>query len=132
MASRPPKPDPCKSAALGSGCFPAICRGGYAALRNAGDTPLALIGVQSPDYGQVILHESTTHDGLSKMSVVERLMLPPHGVVKLAPGGYHLMLMHPLHPVKPGDRVKVTLRFADGSTLDVEFLARPANAGDDY
>jgi hypothetical protein len=25
----------------------------------------------------------------------------------------------------------VTLRFANGDTLDVEFLARPANAGDD-
>jgi hypothetical protein len=105
--------------------------GGYATLRNAGDTPLVLIGVSSPDYRQVMLHESTSHNGMSNMAMIERLPLPPHAVVKLAPGGYHLMLMHALHPVKPGDLVKVTLRFADGSMLDVGFLARPANAGGD-
>lgn len=106
--------------------------GGYATLRNAGDTPLVLIGVRSPDYRQVMLHESTTHNGQSTMAMIERLPLPPHAVVKLAPGGYHLMLMHALHPVMPGDHVKVTLLFADGRTLDVEFLARSANAADDY
>jgi hypothetical protein len=105
--------------------------GGYARLRNGGDSAVTLIGAQSPDYSQVMLHKSTTHNGLSKMTLVERLPLPPHAMVKLAPGGYHLMLLHPLHPVRPGDRVRVTLRFADGRTLDVEFLARPANAGDE-
>ncbi len=102
--------------------------GGYAILRNDGDVPWVLIGARSPDYRQVMLHESTTRNGLSGMSMVERLPLPPHGVVRLAPGGYHLMLMQALHPVKPGDFVKVWLLFADGRALDVEFLARAANA----
>lgn len=106
--------------------------GGYATLSNAGDIPLALIGARSPDYGQVMLHESATHNGLSNMAMIERLPLPPHAAVKLAPGGYHLMLMRALHPVRPGDWVIVTLLFADGRTLDVRFLARPANAGNDY
>ena len=105
--------------------------GGYATLRNVGDTLLVLIGARSPDYRQVMLHESNTRNGLSEMAMIERLQLPPHALVKLAPGGYHLMLMDALHPIKPGDHVKVTLRFANGDTLDVEFLARPANAGDD-
>ncbi len=105
--------------------------GGYATLRNVGDTPSVLIGARSPDYRQVMLHESTTHNGQSSMSMVERLPLPPHGMVRLAPGGYHLMLMQALHPVKVGDLVKVTLLFADGRALDVEFLARAANAVDD-
>jgi hypothetical protein len=66
------------------------------------------------------------------MAMIERFPLPPHAVVRLAPGGYHLMPMHALHPMKPGDQAKLTLLFAGGRTLDVGFLARPANADDDY
>jgi hypothetical protein len=79
-----------------------------------------------------MLHESTTVRSLSSMAMIERLFLPAHAVVMLTPGGYHLMLMHALHPIKPGGRVKVTLRFFGSRTLDVDFLARPANAVDDY
>jgi copper(I)-binding protein len=49
----------------------------------------------------------------------------------LAPAGYHLMLMKAVSPVKPGDTVKLTLKFSDGSTLTTDFMARPANAVDD-
>ena len=43
--------------------------------------------------------------------------------------GYHLMLMQADSPVKPGDSVsRSMLKFADGSTLATDFLARPANA----
>jgi copper(I)-binding protein len=40
------------------------------------------------------------------------------------------MLMQPNAPVQPGDQVTLTLRFADGSTLASDFIARPANALD--
>jgi copper(I)-binding protein len=40
------------------------------------------------------------------------------------------MLMQPKQPVKPGDTVTLTLKFADGSTLATDFIARPANALD--
>lgn len=105
--------------------------GGYAVLQNTGDTPVALVGASSPAYGHVMLHQSSQAGGMSRMSMVESLPLPPQGNATLAPGGYHLMLMHAVQPVKPGDTVKVQLRFADGSTLDADFLARPANAADD-
>jgi copper(I)-binding protein len=38
------------------------------------------------------------------------------------------MLMKAAAPVKIGDKIKVTLSFGDGSTLDADFMARPANA----
>ena len=34
------------------------------------------------------------------------------------------------HPIKPGDTVRMNLKFADGSTLATNFVARPANAVD--
>jgi copper(I)-binding protein len=101
---------------------------GYAVLRNTGDTPVALVAASSEASTQLMLHRSSTEGGMARMTMVERLAVPAHGQVALAPGGYHLMLMHARRPLKPGDTVKLRLQFADGSHLDADFLVRPANA----
>ncbi|HVX03785.1 MAG TPA: copper chaperone PCu(A)C [Rhodanobacteraceae bacterium] len=101
---------------------------GYATIINDGDGVQRLAGASSADYGSAMLHHSRLAQGDSTMEMIDHLDIPAHGSVKLAPGGYHLMLMHPKHPVKPGDKVPVTLRFADGTTLQVDFSVRPANA----
>lgn len=101
---------------------------GYATLVNNGDRTLRLAGASSPDYGSVMLHRSRLAEGDSTMEMVDHLDVPAHGSVKLAPGGYHLMLSHARHPIKPGDKVPMTLRFADGSVLQVDFSVLPANA----
>ena len=102
---------------------------GYLTLRNTGDTEIALTGASSASYRQIMVHLSAGVGGMSGMVPVARLPVPAHGTVTLAPGGYHLMLMHAKHPITPGRKVMVTLIFNGGrKTLDVEFLARPANA----
>ncbi|HWU77146.1 MAG TPA: copper chaperone PCu(A)C [Rhodanobacter sp.] len=105
--------------------------GGYVALKNDGDQPVALTGASSKAYAQVMLHHSSTEGGVSRMTMVHSLPLPAHGEATLAPAGYHLMLMQPATPVKPGSTVHVLLKFSDGSSLPVDFIARPANALDD-
>lgn len=102
--------------------------GGYVTLHNDGDRPAVLQGASSPAYGSVMLHESSTATGMGRMRMVERLEIPAHGQVALAPGGFHFMLMEPAKPVQPGESVALTLRFADGSSLPAIFTARPANA----
>lgn len=102
--------------------------GAYVTLTNHGDKPVALKGASSPTYGEVMLHKSSTEGGVSRMRMVKSVNVPAHGVTRLAPGGYHLMLMKAGHPVKPGDMVRMTLRFSDGSHLVSNFIARPANA----
>ncbi len=102
--------------------------GGYATIGNDGEGVQRLTGVSSPDYASVMLHRSRLAQGDSTMEMVEHLDIPAHGSVKLAPGGYHLVLSHATHPLKPGDRVPVRLRFADGSVLQVDFPVLPANA----
>lgn len=105
--------------------------GGYVQLHNDGDQPAVIQSANSPRYAQVMLHESTTTGGMGRMKRVDQLTVPAHGDVRLAPGGYHLMLMQAGTPVTTGESVPVTLNFADGSHLQVKFLARPANALDD-
>lgn len=104
--------------------------GAYVTLENTGDQPASLRSARSTSYASVMLHKSSSEGGVSRMAMVETLVIPAHGKAELAPGGYHLMLTKAASQVKPGDTVKVTLGFGDGSTLETDFVARPANATD--
>lgn len=104
--------------------------GGYAILQNTGTQPATLTGAHSTSYADVMLHVSSVAGGTSRMRMAKAVPIPAQGTAQLAPGGYHLMLTRPVHPVVPGDQVLLTLTFADGSTLDTTFMARPANAAD--
>ena len=104
--------------------------GAYVTLQNDGDQPVALSGASSTVYADVMLHQSSTAGGMSRMTMVDALSVPAHAKAVLAPAGYHLMLMRASAPVKPGDTVRLTLTFTDGSTLATDFIARPANALD--
>lgn len=104
--------------------------GAYVTLQNDGDQPAALSGASSTIYADVMLHQSSTAGGMSRMTMVDAMTVPAHGKAVLAPAGYHLMLMQPSAPVKPGDTIQLTLKFTDGSTLATDFIARPANAMD--
>ncbi|MDE2280933.1 MAG: copper chaperone PCu(A)C [Xanthomonadaceae bacterium] len=102
--------------------------GAYVVLHNDGAKPLALTGADTAAYGEAMLHESSSTGGVSRMRTIDALPIPAHGTRTLAPGGYHLMLMDAKHPVHPGAKIRITLKFDDGSTLPVDFLARPASA----
>jgi copper(I)-binding protein len=102
--------------------------GAYVVLENTGDQAASLRGARSARYGEAMLHQSSSAGGVNRMAMVDELAIPAHGKAELSPGGYHLMLMKAAAPVKIGDKVKVTLSFGDGSTLDADFVARPANA----
>ena len=101
---------------------------GYAVIRNDGDRPVKLTGADSSDYGMAMLHRSMQQHGKDTMAMVDALSIPAHGEIKLAPGGYHFMLMDATHPIKPGDTVHITLHFADGETLQATWPVKPANA----
>jgi copper(I)-binding protein len=102
--------------------------GGYVTLANATDKAIAVTGAESADYGDAMIHRSSTETGMGRMEMVDKVPVPAKGKVAFAPGGYHVMLMQPKHPVNPGDKVVVTFDLSDGSKLPVTFVARPANA----
>jgi copper(I)-binding protein len=65
-----------------------------------------------------------------KMRPLDRpLTIEPGKTVKLAPGGYHLMMMDLKNPLKQGDKVPVTLEFEKAGkvqvTLDVQTAGAP-------
>ena len=52
------------------------------------------------------------NNGVMTMRPLDKgLAIEPGKTVKLAPGGYHLMLMDLKNPLKQGDKVPLTLEF---------------------
>lgn len=101
---------------------------GYAIVVNDSDKQVRMLGADSPDYGGVMLHQSFKRDGTEHMQLVDGIDIPAHGKITLAPGGYHLMLMHARHPIAPGDHAHLNLRFSGDQTVGVDLEVRPANA----
>jgi periplasmic copper chaperone A len=95
--------------------------GGYATLSNMGEKPAVLIAAISPYFGEISMHRSREQGGSITMAPVERIIIDPHSSLNFAAAGYHLMMMRPTRSIKPGERVPVMLRFADGFTLTIAF-----------
>ena len=111
--------------------------GGYLTIENKGSAPDKLVGVDSDIAGEVDVHEMSMSKGVMTMRPVEGgLTIDPGKTVKLAPGGYHLMMTELKKPLKRGDKVPVTLQFEKAGkvaiTLDVQGVGAqgPAASGD--
>lgn len=85
----------------------------YMALQSPADT--ALVKVESPAAGTVEIHTMTMNDGVMKMRMLEDLPLKANETVKLAPGGFHLMLFDLAKPLQAGETVQFTLHFKDSA-----------------
>ena len=98
--------------------------GGYMTLINTGDSPVTLISASSPNYGEISLHRTLNRGGTLEMAPAGEITINPHARLDFAAAGYHFMLMQPSSPRQPGDHVPITLRFAGGASLSVEFEVR--------
>ena len=99
--------------------------GGYLTIENKGSSADRLIGGSADVAGKVEVHEMATKNGVMTMRPLDNgLTIEPGKTVKLAPGGYHLMMFDLKSPLKQGDKVPVTLEFRKGR--QGEALARCA------
>lgn len=102
--------------------------GGFLVFHNAGKQPAVLQGVSSPDYEQVMMHETTQENGMSRMSMVRQVAVPAGGQMEFKPGGYHLMLEKARDGLKVGDRVQVDFALEDGHRVSAQCEIMPAKA----
>lgn len=68
-----------------------------------------LVGAASAVAGTVEIHNMTMTNGVMKMFQVEGIDVPAGKTIKLAPGGYHVMIMGLKQQMKPGDKVPLDL-----------------------
>jgi copper(I)-binding protein len=97
-----------------------VNRGGDDTLTHA-HTPVATASV---------LHQTRNDGGVMRMLSVANIPLPSGQRVALKPGGYHIMLVGLVKPLKPGDKFPLSLTFGHAGTLIVQVhVLKPGATG---
>ena len=109
--------------------------GGYLTIENKGSVADRLIGGSADVAEKVQVHEMGMNNGVMTMRPLDQgLTIEPGKTVKLAPGGYHLMLLDLKTPLKQGDKLPVTLEFEKAGkvklSLEVQGVGAQGPAGD--
>jgi copper(I)-binding protein len=109
---------------------------GYFTIENRGTAADKLVGVSGEVSDKIEVHEMSMNNGVMKMRPVDGgLTIEPGKTVKLAPNGYHLMIMDLKSPLKQGGKVPVTLEFEKAGkvavTLDVQGIGAQGPGGGD-
>ena len=100
----------------------------YLVMRNTGVQPVVVVGVRSSVASHVMIHETSTTGGLSRMRAYDRLIIAPGKSVAFEPGGLHVMLSGFKRSVLIGQTVPLVLVLSNGSTVAVAALVRPLDA----
>lgn len=105
-----------------------ITGAGFMSLRNTGTAPDRLIGASAEIARVVEIHTHVQEGGVMRMRPVDGVEIAPGAEVKLAPGGYHLMLIGLKQALRKDDRVPVTLTFERAGSVTVELAVEAAGA----
>lgn len=97
---------------------------GYGTLRNACREPFLVKDVAAKDFAMAMIHQTTVESGMSRMRAARDLVVPARGRLVFAPGGNHLMLMHPERALREGDRVRVEIVLKDGRRVPALLVVR--------
>src|ERR1700730_8519475 len=94
--------------------------GGYLTIENKGSAPDRLTGGSADIAGKLEVHEMAMNNGVMTMRPLDKgLTIEPGKTVKLAPGGYNLMMSDLKSPIKRGDKLPVTLEFEKAGKVTV-------------
>ncbi len=100
----------------------------YFVLKNTSAEAVTVVGVSSPVASHVMIHETSTVDGQSRMRMHEKLVIAPGKSVAFEPGGLHMMLSGFTANVAVGQTVPLTLILADGAHVQAAAVVRPLDA----
>ncbi len=92
---------------------------GYMTLTNHGQKTITLSHLNSPQFDKVEVHRSVMHNGMMHMEKIDPLSLESQQQLILEPGGYHLMLIKPVHAIAEGDSVHLNFSFDNGDKLSI-------------
>jgi copper(I)-binding protein len=99
--------------------------GGYFTAQNNTRRDVSITGASSDACGMLMIHKSSNKGGMTGMDMLESVKVPAGGIVKFAPGGYHLMCEQP--SMKLGTKVPVLLHLSDGGAIAVGFQVKNAS-----
>jgi copper(I)-binding protein len=101
----PPTPGASKTAAV------------YFTVINRGGTPDRIVGAESPAAEHADMHTTIRDGDVMRMRRVVSVEVPAGGKAVFAPNGFHVMLTGLKAPLKMGDAVPITLKFAEAGDV---------------
>jgi periplasmic copper chaperone A len=103
-----------------------VVGGGFMSIANKGADD-RLLSATSPSAKGVELHSMSMDGDVMRMRQIDGIAVPAGKTVDLKPGALHLMFMGLKAPLKAGDKLPVTLKFAKAGEIVVTFnVAEPA------
>jgi periplasmic copper chaperone A len=93
--------------------------GAYLEIANNDTAAITLVGVSTNDADAAEVHESMQAGGMVHMMPRTALRIAPAEVVKMAPGGLHVMLVGLRRALAVGDSVRLQLHFSDSTIVPV-------------
>ena len=95
---------------------------GYFVVSNKNSSAVVLNEVNA-DFGVAMLHRTDVDKkGIAKMTHLKNIIIPGNGVLKLEPGGVHLMFMNIETEFDEHKKYPVTLFFEGQGSIDVDFI----------
>jgi hypothetical protein len=91
----------------------------YFNIENHSDEDIAITQVSSDGARITEFHQHVMEQGLMKMNKLDSLNIPANSRVELKPGHYHLMLIQLKQPIRPGDKIKITLGLSSGESFTI-------------
>lgn len=101
----------------------------YVSLMNHATEADRLVSVSTPAARTAEIHTSEMVDGVMKMAPAGPLDLPLHGTLTMQPGGYHIMLIGLVKPLKKGDEIEINLTFEKAGAVMVRVPVGGVTAG---
>lgn len=104
---------------------PVPVRAGYMILSNTGSSAISIQTIRSEAFSYIEIHRTVESDGMMSMEPISVLSIEANSSVQLEPGGLHLMMMQPAEPTRPGDIIRISIVFDDGSVQELDMEVRP-------
>jgi len=102
-------------------------------MRITSPTAAAIVGASSPAAAVTEIHEMKMEGSVMKMRAIARLPLAAGKTLELGPGGYHIMLIKLVQPLRKGDTVPLTLHLErpdnTSEKLEIKAEVRELTAG---
>ena len=99
---------------------------GYFVISNKNSDPVVLKKVTA-DFGKAMLHKTDVDkNGVAKMKHLKSIAVPGNGLLKLEPGGTHIMFMNISIDFDERRKYPVTLVFEEQGSLDIDLKLKSA------
>jgi copper(I)-binding protein len=96
----------------------------YLKLSNQGNETVRLSRVSSPQYGSVVMHETSIEDDIARMRPIDELVIDARSEVRFESGGKHLMLMRARGPQEEASPVTLEFHYGEGGLMIINTTLR--------